>query len=135
MNKFKKLFIALMITGFLSAISTYATENSYVNYLVRLKVYSVYDTLGTEYKLDSSLGQKYYNSTNVNDCTTNENKIKVHINCIGQSQELSAEVLSKGGTANWNNNASKICSRYNVEVKNNVFSPCNSTHSGTWTHN
>lgn len=133
MNKFKKLFIALAIVGLLSVGSAYAS--SYVNYLVQLRVYSLYDTLGTEYKLDSSLGQTYYNSTNVNDCTNNQNKIKAHLNCIGQTQNLSEQVLSQGQTATWNSSAAKICSRYNIEVKNNTFSPCHSTHSGTWTHN
>lgn len=133
MNKFKKLFIALAVVGLLSVGSAYAS--SYVRYLVQLKVYSIYDSLGTEYKLDSNLGQTYYNSTNVNDCTNNPNNIKVHLNCIGQSKKLSEQVLSEEQTATWNNDAAKECSRYNIEVKNNVFSPCHSTHGGIWTHN
>lgn len=124
-----------MVTGLLSAVSTYAADKMSVKYLVRLNVYSVYDTLGTKYKLDPTKGQEYYNSTNVNDCTTNQNRIKVHINCVGQRKNLDAIELFQGGVATWDNEAAKICSRYNVEVKNGVLSPCNSTHSGTWTHN
>ena len=65
--------------------------------------------------------------------TGNENKITVKIVCIGQN--ISTKTLGSMQTAKWNDNAAKICSRYNLEIKNNVTSSCKSTHSGIWTHN
>lgn len=133
MKKLKNLFIVLIVSGLLSAISIDAAY-MFKSYLgVSLKAFNAYTSIGTEYKIDGSKGQEYYNTGNINECTGNENKITVKIVCIGQN--IPVKTLGSMQTAKWNDNAAKICSRYNLEIKNNVTSPCKSTHSGIWTHN
>lgn len=132
MKKFKKLFSVLLVTGILSFASTYASM--VIGYVgIQLSVYNGYVNFGTEYKIDRTVGQSYYNAGNLNNCTGNENNIMVKISCVGQS--IDTETLTAGEIKDWNTNAAKICTRYNLQVKNKVFSPCKSTHSGVWTHN
>ncbi|NLC48445.1 MAG: hypothetical protein GX758_03700 [Tenericutes bacterium] len=122
----------LLVTGILSFASTSAS--AVIGYVgIQLSVYNGYVNFCTEYKLDRTVGQSYYSSGNINSCTGNENEIMVKISCVGQSIET--KTLSKGNTKNWTTEAAKICTRYNLQVKNNVLSPCTSTHSGVWTHN
>lgn len=132
MKKVKVLLVLLVITGVLSFISIYAGAS--VGYLNKtLSAYKSYVHFGTEYKIDRTVGQSYYNSGNVNNCTGNQNQINAKIVCVGQS--ISTKTLSQGQTGYWTENGAKICTRYNLQVRNNVYSPCQSTHSGVWTHN
>ena len=133
MLRIRNLFIVLIISGVLAAISIDAAS-MYKTYIgVSINALKVYTSIGTEYKIDGSKSQEYYNGGNINNCTGNENKIIVKLVCVGQTIDEKSIEASK--TAKWTEKPAKICSRYNLQIKNSVLSACKSTHSGIWTHN
>lgn len=133
MKKIKVMVLILIVSGLFSYISIFAESNSIAYLGKTLSVYKSYVDFGTQYKLDRTVGQSYYNGGNLNNCTENENDIMVKISCVGQS--INTQTISADSTKSWNTTEAKICTRYNLQVRNNVFTPCQSTHSGIWYHN
>lgn len=135
MKKFRNLFAVLIVAGALSAVGTYAlgeTSYTYSNQTLKILKGSTNFT-PAQIKIDRTVGQSYYNKTNINSCTKNENTISIDLICVGQDSP-EKKIASKK-TATWNNEEAKICTRYSVKANNAVLSPCTSTHTGTWYHN
>ena len=135
MNKYKLLFVSLLISGILSYGVIYAdTMNK--NYVgIEINTYKTYTNIGTELKIDRTIGQSYYNAGNINTCTGKENGIVAKLLLITQNAgELT--IPSGNMTKSWpDTDGVKDGTRYNLSIKNNTFSPCKSSHSGTWYHN
>lgn len=135
MNKYKLLFVSLLISGILSYGVIYAdTMNK--NYVgIEINAYKTYTNIGTELKIDRTIGQSYYNAGNINTCTGKENGIVAKLLLITQNAgELT--IPSGNMTKSWpDTDGVKDGTRYNLSIKNNTFSPCKSSHSGTWYHN
>lgn len=135
MNKYKLLFGSLLICGILSYGVIYAdTMNK--NYVgIEINAYKTYTNIATELKIDRTVGQSYYNAGNINTCTGNENGIVAKLLLI--TQNVGELTISSGNTTkSWpNTDGVKDGTRYNLKIKNNTFSPCKSSHSGTWYHN
>ena len=135
MNKYKLLFVPLLISGILSYGVIYAdTMNK--NYVgIEINAYKTYTNIGTELKIDRTIGQSYYNAGNINTCTGKENGIVAKLLLITQNAgELT--IPSGNMTKSWpDTDGVKDGTRYNLSIKNNTFSPCKSSHSGTWYHN
>lgn len=134
MNKYKFMFCGLLLTGFLScfALEEYMSNN-YVG--IKINAYKTYTDVATELKIDREVGQSYYSAGNINTCTGNENGIVAKLLLITQNAgELT--IPSGNMTKSWpDTDGVKDGTRYNLSIKNNTFSPCKSSHSGTWYHN
>lgn len=118
-------------------ISTYAFAENSITYTSKtLKIFNGWTNFTpAEYKIDRTAGQSYYNSSNINNCTDNQNRIIVDTLCVNSEEDSPEKEIYYHKTGVWDNEEAKICTGYQVKVKNGVFSPCTSMHTGIWTHN
>lgn len=130
MRGLKISFSILVIALFISLVGVSATTSkTYAG--VKLPAYNGKVQKGPVIKKKSGI-QKYTNEYNINSCTSNYNDVSVRVysEANGYSSWMT---VSKGATSSWANNAkTNKADAYNLQIKNNVLSVCESEHWGVW---
>lgn len=119
------LLVTILTTGFLAFAST-------ATYSIKLKAFSDDTQLGPKSK--ERVGeQAYYNIGTVNTCTGNRNTVKVMVKSERNGESDWIQVTD-GATSSWTSSkgSPNTVNAYNLYIKNDVFSPCQANHNGTW---
>lgn len=133
--KIFKLFVSLFIFTFiLSAFSVNADSGFQAYAGVTLSNFNNEVRKGPKSKTE--YGRQYYeNYSNINSCTGNENAIAVSVESEGKGRSNWIEI-TKGAVSSWNDSTKTYSvNAYNIYIKNNVWSPCQSYHNGIWYYN
>lgn len=120
----------LITVIFVSIIGVNATTKKTYT-AVDLKAYNGVVKRGPASKVASGI-QKYTNEYNINQCTSNYNDVAVRV--YSEAKGYSSWIaVSKDATSAWaNNEKTNRVDAYNLEIKNNVWSVCQSQHWGVW---
>lgn len=127
--KFVKITIAaLLITVLTCCASVFAT---YKAYTIDLKAFNGVTTMAPLIKQTTGM-QTYKNNGVVNKCTSNYNTLAARV--ISDEGGTSSWIkISHNATSGWNDyDKTYIPRAYNLELKNDTWSPCTAYHTGLW---
>lgn len=132
MKYLKFAIIAFIVTFIFAAVGLNAAY-AYHGYTgVSLPALKSSVTKGPYTKTQTGL-QFYENNGTINQCTGNENGVKVAVKSEagGTSDWLTIAKANQSGA--WaNDSKTTVIRAYNILMKNNTSSPCTAKHSGSW---